>query len=61
MFYEGIPVTTDFGSFEFDSHEGVPWVYTLSEPLGARDWWPCKNGQSDKADSADIVVTCDSA
>ena len=60
VFYEGVPVPTGFGSFEFDSHAGVPWVYTLSEPYGARDWWPCKNGQSDKADSADIIVSCDS-
>src|SRR5208283_3378191 len=60
VFYEGVPVPTGFGSFEFDSHAGVPWVYSLSEPYGARDWWPCKNTQSDKADSADITVTCDS-
>jgi len=60
IFYEGAPVPTGFGSFEFDSHSGIPWVYSLSEPYGARDWWPCKNTQSDKADSADITVTCDS-
>ncbi|MGA9407989.1 MAG: M1 family aminopeptidase, partial [Bacteroidota bacterium] len=60
VFYEGIPAPTGFGSFEFTSHAGVPWVYSLSEPYGARDWWPCKNAQSDKADSADITVTCDS-
>ena len=60
VFYEGTPVPTGFGSFEFSSHSGVPWVYSLSEPYGARDWWPCKNSQSDKADSADITVTCDS-
>ncbi|MGA7162043.1 MAG: M1 family aminopeptidase [Bacteroidota bacterium] len=61
VFYEGIPAATGFGSFEFTSHSGVPWVYSLSEPYGARDWWPCKNTESDKADSADIIVTCDSA
>jgi aminopeptidase N len=60
IFYEGVPVATGFGSFEFGSHSGVPWVYSLSEPYGAKDWWPCKNGQGDKADSADISVTCDS-
>jgi len=60
VYYEGEPVPTGFGSFEFDSHQGVPWVFSLSEPYGARDWWPCKNTQSDKADSADIIVTCDS-
>jgi aminopeptidase N len=60
VFYEGVPIATGFGSFVFDSHAGVPWVYSLSEPYGAKDWWPCKDDPSDKADSADIIVTCDS-
>ncbi|MCX6121304.1 MAG: M1 family aminopeptidase [Ignavibacteriales bacterium] len=60
VFYEGAPLATGFGSFMFDSHSGVPWVYSLSEPYGAKDWWPCKDDPSDKADSADIIVTCDS-
>jgi aminopeptidase N len=60
VFYEGVPLSTGFGSFVFDSHSGVPWVHSLSEPYGAKDWWPCKNDPSDKADSADIVITCDS-
>jgi aminopeptidase N len=58
--YRGIPVSTGFGSFEFSSHAGTPWVWTLSEPYGARDWWPCKDQPHDKADSADIWVTCNS-
>jgi aminopeptidase N len=61
VFYEGIPLATGFGSFEFVSHAGDPWVYSLSEPSGARDWWPCKDDPSDKADSSDVVVTCDSS
>ena len=60
VFYEGIPLSTGFGSFVFDSHLGVPWVHSLSEPYGAKDWWPCKNDPSDKADSADIIISCDS-
>jgi aminopeptidase N len=32
-------------------------VYTLSEPYGARDWWPCKQSLSDKIDSLDVLVT----
>ncbi|HEY3295627.1 MAG TPA: M1 family aminopeptidase [bacterium] len=35
----------------------VPSVSTLSEPFGARDWWPCKDVVGDKADSARITVT----
>ncbi len=61
VYYEGVPIATGLGSFFFDSHAGVPWVYSLSEPYGAKDWWPCKDEPSDKADSADILITCDSA
>jgi hypothetical protein len=32
-------------------------IGTLSEPFGARVWWPCKDVNSDKADSVDIRVT----
>ncbi len=60
VFYEGVPISTGFGSFVFDSHSGARWIHSLSEPYGAKDWWPCKNDPSDKADSADIVITCDS-
>ena len=60
IYYEGNSFATGFGSFVFDSHSGAPWVHSLSEPYGAKDWWPCKNDPSDKADSADIIITCDS-
>jgi aminopeptidase N len=56
--YHGTPVGTGFGSFTFSQLGSTPWVWTLSEPYGARDWWPCKDHPSDKADSVDIVVTC---
>ena len=36
-------------------------MWTLSEPYGARDWWPCKNGLDDKADSIDVFITHPSA
>jgi len=61
IFYEGVPGSSGFGSFEFSQHSSVPWVWSLSEPYGAKDWWPCKDHPKDKADSADVVVTCDSA
>ena len=56
VYYHGIPTTCGFGSFVFDSHAGTEHVWTLSEPYGARCWWPCKDDPSDKADSVDIVV-----
>ena len=61
IFYRGRPGASGMGSFEFSTHASKPWVYTLSEPYGAKDWWPCKDHPLDKADSADIIVTCDSS
>lgn len=57
IYYKGIPAETGFGSFIQTTHAGVPVIWSLSEPYGARDWWPCKNGLDDKADSIDIYVT----
>lgn len=55
--YEGDPVATGFGSFQQSFHDGVPVITTLSQPEGARNWWPCKQSLSDKIDSIDVVVT----
>jgi aminopeptidase N len=55
--YHGIPTATGFGSFVFASANGAPWVWSLSQPYGARDWWPCKDHPVDKADSVTIEVT----
>jgi aminopeptidase N len=58
IFYKGTPpISTPFSSFTTSSHAGVPVMWTLSEPYGGRDWWPCKNGLNDKADSLDIRIT----
>ena len=58
VFYKGVPPNTAFGSFVQDAHNGIPVLWTLSEPYGSKDWWPCRNGLDDKADSIDIVITC---
>ncbi len=60
IFYQGVPPNTGFGSFVLDQHAGTPVMWSLSEPYGSRDWWPCKNGLDDKADSIDIIVTAPS-
>ncbi len=36
---------------------GQPMIWTLSEPFGARQWWPCKDLNTDKAETMDITVT----
>jgi aminopeptidase N len=59
VFYHGVPDDNGYGSFVFSAHNSIPWVWSLSEPYGARDWWPCKDHPLDKADSVDMRVTCD--
>jgi len=57
VYYHGTPGSSGFGSFEFSSQGGNPAIWTLSEPYGAKDWWPVKDTPSDKADSADFWIT----
>ncbi len=59
VYYQGTPGSSGFGSFEFTTHSGEPVIWTLSEPYGASDWWPCKDTPADKPDSADIWITVD--
>jgi aminopeptidase N len=61
IWYHGVPGNTGFGSFIQDMHAGTPVIWTLSEAYGSRDWWPCKNGMNDKADSVDIFIKHPSA
>lgn len=58
VYYQGAPPQTGFGSFIVSKHNETPVIWTLSEPYGARDWFPCKESLSDKIDSIDVVVTC---
>ena len=57
VYYHGHPPGSGFGSFTWDTHNGQPIISTLSEPEGAREWWPCKDTPHDKADSADVRIT----
>ena len=63
IYYQGVPPkSTGFGdSFVQDFHDtsntSIPIIFTLSEPYGAKDWWPCKQSLTDKIDSIDIFVT----
>ncbi len=59
VYYHGVPGSSGFGSFEFSSHNGNPIIWTLSEPYGASDWFPCKDTPADKVDSSDVTVTAD--
>ena len=57
--YSGAPATGE-QAFTKDTHNGSPIIWTLSEPFGARDWWPCKQDLNDKIDSIDIYITAPS-
>src|SRR4029079_5770102 len=61
IYYKGVPPNTGFGSFVQSTHSGTPVIWTLSEPYGSRDWWPCKNGLDDKTDSIDVLITTPAA
>ncbi len=56
--YHGVPEVTGFGSFLFDEINGRPSIWTLSEPFGTSDWFPCKNTPADKVDSSDMHIRC---
>jgi len=55
--YSGRPTNE---AFFFDSFGGSPMIWTLSQPYGARTWWPSKDWPSDKADEVDIRITAPS-
>ncbi len=55
--YSGNPISSGFGSFEQTEHNGDPIIWTLSEPYGAKAWWPCKQDLIDKIDSIDVFMT----
>jgi len=59
IYYHGNPASSGLGSFTFSTNQGgKPAIWSLSEPYGAKDWWPCKDSPDDKADSTDVWLTC---
>ncbi len=59
IFYHGPPHhAPDQASFTIDTIDGHRVLFTLSEPYGAKDWMPCKQGLQDKIDSIDYYLTC---
>jgi aminopeptidase N len=60
--YNGTPQSGGFGYFVFSMlANGDRCAWSLSEPYGAREWWPCKDHPSDKADAVRVTVTVPSA
>lgn len=59
IIYSGVPSTLE-GAFSIGTHNSNPVLWTLSEPFGARDWWPCKQDLNDKISSIDVYITAPS-
>lgn len=58
--YSGDPTANPSFSYERESGRASspsPLIWTLSQPYGAREWWPCKQGLVDKIDSLDMEIT----
>ena len=59
VFYQGVPIRNNPLGFAFDKHENTtdPVIWSLSEPYGTSDWFPCRDTPADKADSSSVRVT----
>ncbi len=47
--YSGTAVSLGFGSIEFGTISGNPYMFTLSEPYYSHTWWPVKDDNTDKS------------
>jgi len=62
VIYHGHPSgSAGFLGMNFSERNNLPLITTLSEPMGARSWWPCNDIPRDKVDSVDIIVTVDTS
>lgn len=60
IFYKGKIISSGFFSpvaNRVDTRWKIPVTWSLSQPFGAKYWFPCKQLLSDKADSASIFIT----
>jgi len=58
--YSGAP-SWEQEAFVAGFHGDQPVLWTLSEPYGAKDWWPCKQDLNDKVDDGvDVYITAPS-
>lgn len=56
--YEGLAVASEGRGYNSqDNGYGSRVSWTLSEPFYSKDWWPCKQDLTDKADSVWVFVS----
>lgn len=62
IYYHGDPTKSKNRGYFVEKHGRdstlAPIIWTLSQPYGAEDWWPCKNTLDDKIDSLDFTIIC---
>lgn len=56
IFYHGEP-RVEPRAFTQSYYLSHPLLWTLSEPYGSVEWWPCNHDLNDKIDSIDVFVT----
>lgn len=61
VYYHGHPTEGGLQGFTFGSFSGETSITTLSEPYGARSWWPCKDRMDDKPDSMNLAIEVDNS
>ncbi len=57
IYYSGIPDNYSRPSFFVGTHNGEAVLSTLSEPFGARNWFPTKQSLNDKIERFDFKIT----
>ncbi len=57
IYYNGFPANNGFGCYNQAKHANTNILWTFSVPFASREWWPCKNGNTDKIDSIQTSIT----
>ncbi|MBX3100907.1 MAG: hypothetical protein KF690_00205 [Bacteroidetes bacterium] len=58
VYYRGTPEQGGgIASYTRETLKGYPIIWTLSEPYGAREWWPTRQSLAHKLDSISICIT----
>lgn len=55
--YNGVPDSSSDAFVADFTSAGDPVLATLSEPFGAKEWWPTKQSMNDKIEKLDIKIT----
>lgn len=56
IFYKGAPNQSGFGSFVTSMHSTGPVQWTLSQPFGAKNWWPAIQDLKNKIDTLEVSI-----